>query len=500
MMTSLGNKLTAYLLLGVLAVTALDVYLSLKRTRTNLLNDVRREVTSISRTLRMSLEKTGSDAPEPYFVDLAAEISSLENVLGVVFYNRTGRPAIRSVSLRDRQLPTIDVRAVIATQTPKEGLFQEGTAEHYYRVEPIVSSTGEGIAAFLVLEDVSSLTREFHGRAVQALLNILLLLVVLALIASVVIRRSITQPLRAFAQQIDHIGRGHFDRRLESTRRDEIGLLAQEFNGMCARLEAAHQRLLAESEEKFQLERALRQSEKLAAIGQLASRLAHEIGTPLNIIRGRVQQLLQREIPLDKEQAFLGMVITQIERISRFIRQLLTLARRSEPRLRVVSLNEIVRRVAEVFGDRHTASGVEIVVELAPELPPIMGDPDQLQQVLLNLSANALEAVGTSGRIVLSTRLSLKSNGSTRGAVEMVVADTGPGILPNNLPHIFEPFFTTKEKIGGTGLGLTISREIVRSHHGEIWVESTPGKGTCFIVSLPPFEEIGGQVEKSGLG
>lgn len=500
MMMSLGNKLTAYLLLGVLAVTALDVYLSLKRTRTNLLNDVRREVTSISRTLRVSLEKTGSDAPEQYFADLASEISGLENIFGVVFYDRMGRPTVSSTSLQGRQLPTVDVRTVITTQTPKEGLFREGTAEHYYRVEPIVSSAGEGIAAFLVLEDVSSLAREFHDRAVQTLLNILLLLVVLAVIASVVIRRSITQPLRTFARQIDHIGRGHFDQRLVSTRRDEIGLLAQEFDGMCARLEAAHQRLLTESEEKFQLERALRQSEKLAAIGQLASRLAHEIGTPLNIIRGRVQQLLQREVPMDKERAFLGMIIAQIERISRFIRQLLTLARRSEPRLRVVSLNEIVRRVAEVFGDRNPTSGVEIVIELAPKLPSVMGDPDQLQQVLLNLSANALEAVGTHGRIALSTRMSLKSNGSARDMVEIAVADTGPGILPGNLPHIFEPFFTTKEKIGGTGLGLTISREIVRSHHGEIRVESVPGEGTCFIVSLPQLEGSEDGAEKSILG
>src|SRR5215475_11695423 len=210
---SLGNKLTWYLLLGVLAVSGLDMYLSLERTRANLLDDLRREVVAISRTLWVTLEVSGDDAPERYFAQLAPGISSLENILGVVFYDRAGQVAVTSASLHGRRLPEVDVQTVIRTRTPIEGLFNEGGAQRYYRVEAIPGSTGEGIAAFLVLEDFPFFTREFRGRMLQTLLTILMLLVVLAAIVSVVIRQSVTQPLRTFARRIKAMSQGHFDQR-----------------------------------------------------------------------------------------------------------------------------------------------------------------------------------------------------------------------------------------------------------------------------------------------
>jgi len=161
------------------------------------------------------------------------------------------------------------------------------------------------------------------------------------------------------------------------------------------------------------------------------------------------------------------------------------LARRSELQLRAVRLNEIVRRVWEIVGDRENTGGVKVTLELADDVPPLLGDPDQLQQVLLNLSVNAVQAVGASGRVTLSTRLQQNGNPGTAGMVEAVVADTGPGIPPCDLPHIFEPFFTTKGMIGGTGLGLAICREIILSHHGDIRVESEPEQGSRFIFVLP---------------
>lgn len=227
---SLGNKLTWYLLLGVLAVTGLDMYLSLKRTRANLLEDLRREVAAICRTLRVSLERAGDDAPERYFTQLAPGIRGFENILGVVFYDREARVAAMSASLKDRRLPAVDVHRVIRTRTSVEGLFSEGAAQRYYRVEPISSSTGEGIGAFLILEDFPFFTREFRGRMLQTILTILVLLVVLAVIVSAVIRQSITLPLRTVMHQIEAIGQGQFDHRFHLTRRDEIGRLAQEFD------------------------------------------------------------------------------------------------------------------------------------------------------------------------------------------------------------------------------------------------------------------------------
>jgi two-component system, NtrC family, sensor kinase len=486
----LGNKLTLYLLLGVIVVLGLNIYLSLKRIRTDLLKDMHSEVASISRTLRVALEKAGNSVPEHYFLQLATEISGFENILGLAFYDPEGQETWRSPSLQNHFLPQVDVRTVATTKTPVEGLFRESGAQRYYRVEPIAGTSSGGTAAFLVLEDFSLFTRELHGRVLETILATLVLLVVLAIIVSVVIRQSVTQPLQTITRRIHSIGQGQFAHRLHLTRHDEIGQLADEFNRMAARLQEAQDKLVAEQEEKLRLERALRHSEKLAALGRLASRLAHEIGTPLYVIQGRAEQLLQRGSLPEKDRGVIDVIIAQIERISRFIRQLLTLSRRPEPQLRTIFLNDVVRRVWQTVDDQHNHSGVATTVELAEGLPPILGDPDQLQQVLLNLSVNALQAVGSTGRITLGTRCADDGDPFKGGTVEAVITDTGPGIPPEHLPYVFEPFFTTKSLTSGTGLGLAISREIVLNHHGEIRVESTPGQGSCFIVSFP---RAGGQ-------
>jgi signal transduction histidine kinase len=240
-----------------------------------------------------------------------------------------------------------------------------------------------------------------------------------------------------------------------------------------------------ENEAKLSLERDLRQSEQLATVGKLASRLAHEIGTPLNVIQGRAEQLLQRANLPEKDRSFLEVIVSQIDRISGFITQLLAPARQPAPHFRRVHLSDVVRRVWEAISDHGTAADVEIALDLAEGLPPIMGDPEQLQQVFFNLSVNALQAVGATGRITLRTRVRPAGPLSSAGHIEIAVTDSGPGIPAHHLPHIFEPFFSTKELTGGTGLGLTISREIIRSHHGEIAAESRLGHGTRFIVSLP---------------
>jgi signal transduction histidine kinase len=485
---SLGNRLTVYLLVAVLIVTGLDLYFSLRRTRADLLLDVHRELSSISRTLRVTLEKAGDDTPERYFADIGPEVSSFANTLGVVFYGRDGQLAFTSPSLHNQLLPEVDIRSTIASRTATEGIFTTSGGQRYYRVEPLVSSTGTGIGAFLLLEDFPIFTQEFRSRAIQTLLATLALLAVLAAVTSLVVHRSVTLPLQMFARQTTDIGQGHFDQQLHQqfSRDDEIGLLAQEFDRMCEQLQSARQQLITESEEKVRLAHDLRQSEKLATVGQFAARLAHEIGTPLNIIRGRAQQLLQHDSVNEKQRAFLSTIVSQIERISRFVRQLLTLAQRAEPRLRAIQINEVVQRMWDTVGERGVTPGVEVVLDLAPDLPLVWADADQLQQVLLNLYVNAVQAVGASGKVMVSTRFTPRGVLVSGASVEVVVADTGPGIALQDLPRIFEPFFTTKNMTEGSGLGLAISQDIVLGHQGRIAVESTPGHGSRFTVALPP--------------
>ena len=158
----------------------------------------------------------------------------------MVFYDHTAQIVARSTPLPEHQLPDVNILQVITTQTPAEGLFRAGHVQRYYRVEPILMRAGEGLAAMLVLEDFPFYTRVLRERLVVVLGTTLGLLIVLASIVAVVVRRSIAQPLRTLTRQVEAIGQGQFTRRLPTTRQDEIGRLAHEFDRMCGRLEAAY--------------------------------------------------------------------------------------------------------------------------------------------------------------------------------------------------------------------------------------------------------------------
>ncbi|HEY7490792.1 MAG TPA: HAMP domain-containing protein, partial [Candidatus Tectomicrobia bacterium] len=302
MTMNLGTKLTCYLVLGILVVMGLDLYLSGKRIQANLLHGLHREAAAISRTLQVALRLSSEEMPEQYFAPSGVGLEAFAHVLGVVFYDREARVAVMSPILQGQPLPAVDVRQVLATRTPVEGLFGTGQMQRYYRVEPIVNAAGDGMAAALILEELPPVSREVRARAFTALWARLGLLALLASIVAVVIHRSVARPLRILTRQVEAIGQGPFAPQLRPTRHDEIGRLAQAFDRMCIRLEAAYHQLAAEGEAKLRLERALHQSEQLAALGQLASRLAHEIGTPLNIIQGRAEQLLQRGTLAEKDR------------------------------------------------------------------------------------------------------------------------------------------------------------------------------------------------------
>lgn len=492
-MRNLGTKLTCFLFVGVLCSIGAELYLSMTRIQVDLLHSVRREVMAVSRTLHLALTiPEQADVSGTRFTTFVARLSQFENMLDVVFYDRTAQIVARSTSLPEHQLPPVNIHHVIATQRAVDGLFSVEGVQRYYHIEPIGIPMQENVAAMLVLEDFPFFTPVLRERMVVALGVALGVLVVLGVIVALIVRRSIAQPLRTLITQVEAIGQGHFPQRFSTTRGDEIGRLAQAFDRMCLRLEAAQQTLETEHAANVQLERALHQSEQLATLGKLASRLAHEIGTPLNVIQGRAEQLLRRDNFPEKDRAFLEVIVSQIDRISGFLTQLLAPARRHAPQFRIVHLEDVIHRVWEVVSDRGTAAHVEVTLDLPESLPVILGDPQQLQQVFLNLSVNALQAVAAPGQVILRARFHPDEPPGAAGHIAVEVADNGPGIAEDDLAHIFEPFFTTKELTGGTGLGLTISREIVHSHGGEMRVQSRHGYGTQFFVLLPVTEQPAG--------
>ena len=231
----------------------------------------------------------------------------------------------------------------------------------------------------------------------------------------------------------------------------------------------------------------LRDTEKLAELGTLASGMAHEIGTPMNVILGRAE-FLQRKTKDPDTAKGLQTIVDQVERITRIMNQLLTFARRRPIERRPTNLNKVVEDTLELVGERLKRHRIELKTDLAPALPLVDADPDQIGQVILNLSINALHAIGDAGTLCVGTSVVTVLQGSgdpPAGMIELSVTDSGHGISPEDLDKIFNPFFTTKEVGKGTGLGLTVVHGIVQEHGGQIKVESEIQKGTTFRILLP---------------
>jgi two-component system NtrC family sensor kinase len=234
------------------------------------------------------------------------------------------------------------------------------------------------------------------------------------------------------------------------------------------------------------IESQLIQSEKLAAVGQLVSGVAHELNNPLTSIAGLSEVLLEQKELGSKDRGHLRVIHEQAERAGRIVRNLLTFARKGPAELARVDLNDVIQRTLLLMSYDLKLKDIAIEKNLAPTLPAVLGDRHALQQVILNLLSNAAHAAAGNRPARPPT---IQVTTWWDGRVRVRVADSGPGIPDDVVPHLFTPFFTTKEPGAGTGLGLSISYSIVESHGGHIALEQVPGDGAVFVVDLPPATE-----------
>ncbi len=235
--------------------------------------------------------------------------------------------------------------------------------------------------------------------------------------------------------------------------------------------------------ERDALEAQLIQQEKMAAVGQLVSGVAHELNNPLSSIAGLAEFLLHREQPIETKSKHLKLIHEQADRAGRIVRNLLAFARRGPAEVDYLDLNEIVRQTTQLIDYELKLREIELETDLARELPPVLGDRHELQQVVLNLLTNAIQAVdGNQAEKPRTVRLvTMEDAGST----VLVVSDTGPGIPADLASQIFTPFFTTKSQEQGTGLGLSISYRFVTSHGGQLELSESGPDGATFQLRLP---------------
>lgn len=311
------------------------------------------------------------------------------------------------------------------------------------------------------------------------LISLLLSTFILLLLYWIVIK-----PLSRLSHKMSLAEKGDLTVKSGLTQGDEIGDLGRSFDSMIERLQLARTEL-----EKYHFQQ-LERVDRLASVGELASGIAHEIKNPLAGIAGAVQVLARGFKGDEAKQRVVKEILQQIDRLDRSVKDLLNYASPSMPHFEPCDLNEVVDKALFFVTQQPKARGVKVLKELTPNLPKGMFDGKQIQQVLLNLFLNAINALDGKGKLEIKTYVKDKNT-----VVE--VRDTGGGIPEEIIPKLFLPFYTTRDD--GTGLGLSISKRIIEQHSGDLKVESKVGTGTCFHVILP-IEETNGEGEVNEKG
>jgi signal transduction histidine kinase len=313
------------------------------------------------------------------------------------------------------------------------------------------------------------------------------------------------RPIQALSEKARRIGAGDLSGPITLRQDDEIGALAREMNAMCERLAGAQESARAEAEMRLHMVEQLRHADRLKTVGQLASGMAHELGTPLNVVAGRAKLIAERRVAADEAVDNARIIVDQAERMTTIIRQLLDFSRRREPRLVAGDLTRLAERTVEMLATIAHKSRVALTVEAAGPPTLVVVDHAQIQQVLTNFLVNAIQASPQGAQVLVRVGCERVRPPSDRGGGEaehafVRVVDRGHGIVPANLPHVFDPFFTTKQVGEGTGLGLAVSYGIVRDHDGWIAARSEPGRGSEFTVYLPLAAAVAQERPEPSLG
>ena len=320
------------------------------------------------------------------------------------------------------------------------------------------------------------LTQDRERRTGVAIIMLPVVAIGVGLLATGIAARSL-RPVRTLIDGVSRIRRGDYEAKIGVDGDDEIAVLAREFDAMAKALKERESQLQQKQQE-------LLRAERLAAIGRVSAQVAHEIRNPLSSI-GLNVEMLQEQLEdvqfktveeMKEAKHMLASVMREVDRLTEITEDYLRLARLPTPVKRAEDLKRMLEEVLGFAHEEFERAGLEIVTELADDLP-VSADEGQLRQVFLNLIRNAREAMSPGGT------LTVKAIPRDTRLLEVHISDTGVGIAPEHRGKLFEPFFTTKQ--GGTGLGLSLSRQIVEAHGGQIDVESTLGRGTTFILVFP---------------
>lgn len=462
---SLATRLSIALAVVALALLGAGGAWQLAAERDDLDDAVERELRMLGRSLQVSFENALRDRQSEDVHDTLDALDRLDPTVDVVV-----------LDAQDRVLASSDGADLDAARAVASGFHADhGSAE--LRL-PLRADTRR--AHLVLVRPTTDVERDLAATRRRVAGSLAVYVFLLLLTTVIATRLWVGAPLARMLAHIRRVREGDLSVPAHpSLKRDEIGETVHEFERLVEDLARARARLEAETEARRGFERAVREMDKLATLGQLAAGLAHEIGSPLQVLEGRLASLEKRADDADETRRLAGIAREQAARITRIVARLSNLTRRPTSPTHV-DPREPVRSILSLLEPEARRRGVRWEAELADDVPTMHADPDALQQITLNLVRNAIEATSAGDSIVV--RLDRAGD----DAIALEVRDTGRGMSPEHRDRAFEPFFTTRAD--GTGLGLAVVRGIVTELRGELAFESELDRGTRVRVVLPRSE------------
>jgi len=481
----LARKLTLFLVLGMCLILGVDCWLSIRRELQLHIADMRRDQHITGQALSVAfadLWKRGGREQALTLVDRAKRASGQAYVRWVEFDVPPG-------SRLSPQLTGPDLEPVRRGREIQRTIDEPHGPGRFLTYVP-VRVDGAIPGALELTESLAENRRYVQVTILRRIATAAALAALSGLLAILLGTLFVGRPIRSLIDKTRRIAAGDLSRSLELHPRDEIGELVGAINAMCVKLEGARTRIAAETSARIEAIEQMRHGDRLATVGRLASGIAHELGTPLNVTLQRAKMISTGEVTGLEAADGARIIADQARRMTAVVRQLLDFARRHTPHKARHDLVLVVRQTVEFLTPVAEQRGVTLRVEGDANGAQADVDAGQIQQALTNLVVNGIQAIEGGGEVAIhvgtgTVRPPADHGGAEGRFVVLSVRDRGPGILPEHLPHVFEPFFTTKRPGEGTGLGLAVARGIVQDHAGWMECESTPGWGCRFSMFLP---------------
>jgi signal transduction histidine kinase len=479
----LATKIVLIFLLGIVPLTLVHGYVIVVREDLRLKKEIEREVQSLGRSLEETLTVKWLHQGHEEVARFVQLIDRQHQHFRVCWVSMDFQYGASSPEITLEQLQGTTAGQILSMTLPGEA--GERRYLMYYPVH-----AGDHRAGYLEFSESLADVRAYTRTTIIQTAAVMGAMVLCGVLVALMGMRLVGRPLNQLIEKTERIGQGDFSEPLQLNSNDELGQLADALNRMSEQLHEQQEKIRTEAAGREAALEQLRHVDRLKTVGRLASGVAHELGTPLNVVSGRAALIASGNLDSTQVPESARIIKSEADRMATIIRQLLDFARRRSPQSLAVDLGHIAGQCVQLLQTLATKQNVKLDLAEKGEAVVANVDAAQIQQVLTNLIVNAIQAMPEGGVVTVSLGKTTAhrpddQTGASTDCYFISVADQGQGIRSEEQQHIFEPFFTTKHTGEGTGLGLSVSYGIVQDHGGWIEVESELGKGSQFTVYLP---------------